>query len=146
MDEDNNTQISEEQTEARAADAEPDMPAEPAEAESPAPDQTDGEEPTEQETEEPKKNRVAAFFGEWGAAIIFLGALAFVCVLLGLAIGFKGDIYDKVAFIWVAAFVCELIAYLRHKSGKALAATIIVGVLAICSAVAYGLEVAGIIP
>lgn len=105
----------------------------------------DGEPVPDSETED-KKGKVAEFFRSYGSALIFLCALLVACVMLGLAIGFGGDIYDKIAFIWIAAFVCELIAYLGHKSKKTLAALITVGVLAVCSVVAYGLELANIIP
>ncbi len=105
-----------------------------------------GSEPTPDSEPEDKKGKVAEFFRSYGSALIFLCALLVACVMLGLAIGFGGDIYDKIAFIWIAAFVCELIAYLGHKSKKTLAALITVGVLAVCSVVAYGLELANIIP
>lgn len=101
---------------------------------------------SEGEKNEPEENRFVGFFRNWGSAIIFLSALAFVCVLLGLAIGFGGDIYDKIAFIWVAAFVCEFITYLGNRNVKTLIAMIITIVLAVCSVVAYGLELAEIIP
>lgn len=106
----------------------------------------DVETPETSEAETKKTNKFAAFFRNWGSALILLGALVFVCVLLGLAIGLGGDIYDKIAFVWVAAFVCEFVTYLKNKNTKTLIAMIITIVLAVCSAVAYGLELAEIIP
>lgn len=119
--------------ELRPAKSEPAEKPEP--AETPAPEA------------EGKRNPIAEFFKGKAGVIAAVAALVIVVAMMALAIYFDGDVYDKVAMVWIAAFIIDLVYYRSVRKGAAsLVALIVTGLMSVGFAVLYGLEVGGILP
>ena len=121
--------------ELRSAAPEPDKTPEPEPAETPAPEA------------EGKRNPIAGFFKGKAGVIAAVAALVVVVAMMALAIYFDGDVYDKAAMVWIAAFIIDLVYYRSVRKGAAsLVALIVTGLMSVGFAVLYGLEVGGILP
>ena len=121
--------------ELRSAKSEPDKTPEPEPAETPAPEA------------EGKRNPIAEFFKGKAGVIAAVAALVIVVAMMALAIYFDGDVYDKAAMVWIAAFIIDLVYYRSVRKGAAsLVALIVTGLMSVGFAVLYGLEVGGILP
>ena len=121
--------------ELRSAAPEPDKTPEPEPAETPAPEA------------EGKRNPIAEFFKGKAGVIAAVAALVVVVAMMALAIYFDGDVYDKAAMVWIAAFIIDLVYYRSVRKGAAsLVALIVTGLMSVGFAVLYGLEVGGILP
>ncbi len=121
--------------ELRSAASEPDKTPAPEPAETPAPEA------------EGKRNPIAEFFKGKAGVIAAVAALVVVVAMMALAIYFDGDVYDKAAMVWIAAFIIDLVYYRSVRKGAAsLVALIVTGLMSVGFAVLYGLEVGGILP
>ena len=110
-------------------------------AEKPEPDKTPAPEA------EGKRNPIAGFFKGKAGVIAAVAALVVVVAMMALAIYFDGDVYDKAAMVWIAAFIIDLVYYRSVRKGAAsLVALIVTGLMSVGFAVLYGLEVGGILP
>lgn len=97
--------------------------------------------------EEKKRSRLSAFFADKGALIALLAALAVVLAALALAVTLGGDVYDKAAVLFAAAFLGEF--FYGGKTGKrklGVVLTVFFGVAAVAFTVLYALEIKGILP
>ena len=96
---------------------------------------------------EGKRNPIAWFFKGKAGVIGGVAALGVVVAMMALAIFFDGDVYDKAARVWIAAFIIDLVYYRSVRKGAAsLVALIVTGLMSVGFAVLYGLEVGGILP
>lgn len=96
---------------------------------------------------EGKRNPIAEFFKGKAGVIAAVAALVVVVAMMALAIYFDGDVYDKAAMVWIAAFIIDLVYYRSVRKGAAsLVALIVTGLMSVGFAVLYGLEVGGILP
>ena len=96
---------------------------------------------------EGKRNPIAEFFKGKAGVIAAVAALVVVVAMMALAIYFDGDVYDKAAMVWIAAFIIDLVYYRSVRKGAAsLVALIVTGLMSVWFAVLYGLEVGGILP
>lgn len=128
-----------------SADASPeDTPAEE-EAESFA-----AEPPTEEageETDAPKRKfSIGKFWSEWGAVVILLLVPVLVAVMIWLAVTYGGEIYDKVAVLWLFVFAFDTVMYFRKKSVKTLVTMIVTGVASLACFALYILELLSVLP
>ncbi len=103
----------------------------------------------EEKPEEKKsiRSRIADFFRTRSLLLVSLGAVLIVVITLVLAVVLGGDVYDKAATLWAAAFAAEFFYCLRvNRSRASIALTVISGLIAVAFTVLYALELTEIIP
>ena len=85
--------------------------------------------PEPDKTPEPegKRNPIAGFFKGKAGVIAAVAALVVVVAMMALAIYFDGDVYDKAAMVWIAAFIIDLVYYRSVRKGAAIVAMCIEG-------------------
>ncbi len=93
------------------------------------------------------RSRIAQFFARRGLLLALLGALVLALVTLALAVVLGGDVYDKAAVLWSAAFLGEFVYCTRFRRRKFnVVLTVLFGVAAVAFTVLYALELKGIMP
>lgn len=133
-----------------SADASPEDPPAEEEAESLAAESLASETPTEEaveETDAPKRKfSIGKFWSEWGAVVILLLVPVLVAVMIWLAVTYGGEIYDKVAVLWLFVFAFDTVMYFRKKSVKTLVTMIVTGVASLACFALYILELLSVLP
>lgn len=114
------------------------------------PEATPNETATSESATEGSKNPstpVKRFFAEWGGLIALCACIALIVVMAVLGFVLGGDIYDKVAMLWIVAFIAEFVyTTLYSRKPKAFVVMILTAAMAVVFAVLYGLEVGGLLP
>lgn len=94
-----------------------------------------------------KVNPVKKFFAQWGGLIALCACITLIVVMAVIGFALGGDIYDKVAMLWIVSFIAEFAyTFLYSRKPKALVVMILTAAMAVAFVVLYGLEVGGILP